>query len=61
MEISYPVPCPLVDGREIPIYTCFAMHCVVDNDNPEFIAPSEMRVRQNYREICKACRYHRDD
>lgn len=61
MEISYPVPCPLVDGEKIPMDDCFVMHCVVDNDNPEFITPSEMRVKPDYREICKACRYHRDD
>lgn len=61
MDIEYPVPCPLVDDKKIPIYTCFAAHCVVDNDNPEFIIPREMRAKPDYREICKKCKYHRDD
>lgn len=44
-NVEYPVPCPLVDDKRIPIYTCFAMHCVVDNETPNSLR--RMRCERN--------------
>ena len=60
-NVEYPVPCPLVDGKMVDMDICFLTHCVVDQDEPEFITPHEMRKKPAFREICKACKYHRDD
>lgn len=60
-NVEYPVPCPLVDGKMVNMDICFLTHCVVDQDDPKCIAPAEMFAYADYREICKACKYHRDD
>ena len=60
MEIQYPVPCPLM-GRKIDDDTCFDIHCVVEGGTPLYVAPKEIFQYKNYREICLACQYHRDD
>lgn len=60
MEIEYPVPCPLMEEK-IDIGTCFDIHMVVERAAPAYTAPKKAVNTDNFREICLACPYHRDD
>jgi len=61
MKIKYPVHCPLMDDVEIDMDICFDIHMVVEGNTPERFAPSEIYRKEDYREICRKCVYHRDD
>ena len=61
MDIKYPVKCPLMGNKEIEEVTCFDIHCVVDGGTPERFAPKKAVSTPNYKQICKNCKYHRDD
>ena len=61
MEIKYPVCCPLMDNQYIEEEICFDVHCVVDAGAPQYIAPKIVVTKENFKEICKKCPYHRDD
>lgn len=59
MDIEYPVFCPLM-GEKIAEEVCFDVHCVIDGA-PKRFAPSKVFQTENYEEICRNCKYHRDD
>ena len=61
MDIKYPVPCPLMGGKEIDCGTCFDIHMVVEGDAPAYTAPAEAVGKEKFRDICNNCPYHRDD
>lgn len=60
MEIEYPVNCPLME-REISMDECFDIHMVVEGAAPVYTAPEKATSVPNYREVCRNCRYHRED
>ena len=60
MNIEYPVACPLM-AEMIGMGTCFDIHNVVSGEAPPWTAPEEAVNRENFREICKTCQYHRED
>ncbi len=60
MDIKYPVPCPLI-GRKIDMNVCFDIHMVVEQCAPKHTAPEEIIAIPNYADICKNCKYHRND
>lgn len=57
-NIKYPVECPLME-KEIDEYTCFEIHSVVDDNEPRCVAPKNIFKHENYVEICRNCKYHR--
>lgn len=61
MKINYPVECPLLKGKKIDEYTCFEIHTVVDETSPKYIAPKEIFEILNYKNVCKTCKFHRND
>lgn len=61
MEIKYPVCCPLMDGEEIDVGTCFDIHMVVSGEAPKYTAPKRAVTKESFQEICRKCPYHRDD
>lgn len=61
MTTKYPVECPLLKNKAIDEYTCFEIHTVVDGTSPENIAPVEVLKHSNYADICRNCKYHRND
>lgn len=60
MAIKYPVKCPLMEF-EIDMDTCFDIHMVVEGNTPAWTVPEEATKKNNYKEICNSCKYHRDD
>ena len=61
MDIKYPVSCPLMQGKPIDAGTCFDIHMVIEGSAPKWSAPDEIFDVKDYEEICRACKYHRDD
>ena len=61
MDIKYPVMCPLMDNEKIDMGTCFDIHMVVEGDAPAYTAPEKAVKKDNFKAICNACPYHRDD
>lgn len=61
MDINYPVSCPLMDNELIEEEICFDIHMVVDAGAPERTAPAKAVNTDGFREICRKCKYHRDD
>ena len=61
MDIKYPVFCPLMDNELIEEEVCFDIHMVVDAGAPERTAPAKATSKERYKEICRNCKYHRDD
>lgn len=59
--INYPVECPLMNGKQIEEYQCFEIHTVVQGASPECIAPVEVLKHKDYVDICKKCKFHRND
>lgn len=41
------VTCPLMDDKEIKIYTCFEIHCVLEGSDPKSIAPPKAFVKKD--------------
>ena len=60
-KIIYPVECPLLNYKKIADFVCLEIHTVVDETAPKVIAPEEIFLKENYREICMNCQWHRDD
>lgn len=61
MDIKYPVSCPLMGGKHIDEIICFDIHSVVDAGAPKYTAPQIAVCRDDFKEICRNCQYHRDD
>lgn len=61
MDIEYPVMCPLMDNEPIDEGTCFDIHMVVEGWAPAYTAPKKAVSKENFKEICLACKFHRDD
>ena len=59
MDFKYPVFCPLMH-KEISEDICFDIHCIVYG-TPKYFAPDEVFETENYEEVCKNCKYHRDN
>lgn len=60
MSIEYPVKCPITD-EWLDMGTCFDIHMVVSGEAPEWTAPISATSRDNYKDICNNCPYHRND
>ena len=61
MDISYPVQCPLLGWKDIDEGTCFDIHMVVEGNTPKWTAPEEIYQHDDYVNICRNCKFHRDD
>lgn len=61
LEYTYPVPCPLMDGELIEGEICFDIHSVIHAGAPKYTAPEKAMSKEDFKEICLACKYHRDD
>ncbi|MGN1369649.1 MAG: hypothetical protein ACI4WX_12335 [Aristaeellaceae bacterium] len=60
MEYNFPYLCPMLN-RNINMNTCFDIHMLIDDGAPDWTVPQEVFSVGNYKEICRACPYHRDD
>lgn len=53
------IKCPLL-GREIEEEICFDITMVAERMAPEYTAPMEATIIENYRNKCLECENHRD-
>lgn len=60
MEIEYPVNCPLMESA-ISMDEYFDIHMVVEGAAPAYTAQEKAIRVPHYKQICRSCRYHRDD
>lgn len=60
MDYDYPVICPIIN-KEVDVEICFDTCGYINSWNPEDFVPDVIREAENYKEICKKCKYHRKD
>lgn len=54
------IKCPLVNNKIIEDIDCLENADIADGIIKDTHLPDEYKIKSNWREICKACRNHRE-